>query len=63
MEPQKFNSKQIYNAMTTIEAYDSRGKRVYHYSTPRNLTPEEIEQDLKDMCVDRATHKVVINGK
>lgn len=49
--------------MTTIEAYDSRGKRVYYYSTPRNLTPEEIEQDLKDMCVDRATHKVVINGK
>ena len=48
--------------MTTIEAYDSRGKRVYFYSTPRNLTPEEVEQDLKDMCVDRATHKVVING-
>lgn len=63
MEQRKFNSKQIYNAMTTIEAYDSRGKRVYYYSTPRDLTPEEVEQDLKDMCVDRATHKVIINGK
>ena len=49
--------------MTTIEAYDSRGKRVYHYSTPRDLTPEEVEQDLKEWGVDRATHKVVINGK
>ena len=28
--------------MTDIRAFDSRGKEVYHYTTPRNLTDEEI---------------------
>lgn len=47
--------------MTTIEAYDSRGKRAYYYATPRNLTDEEIEQDLLDMCVDRTKHNIIVN--
>ena len=49
--------------MTHIIAKDSRGKVVYKFSTPRNLAPEEIEQDLKDMCVDRATHQVEIHNE
>lgn len=46
--------------MTTIEAYDSRGKRVYHYSTPRNLTEEEINQDLQDWAVNPETHDILV---
>ena len=48
--------------MTSIIAYDSRGGVAYRFTTPRNLTPDEIEQDLKDWAVDKATHKVVVNG-
>lgn len=47
--------------MTHITAYDKRGKVVYNFRTPDNLTQEEIDKDLADMCVDRNTHRIEIN--
>lgn len=49
--------------MTDIIAYDKNGGMAYHYTTPTDLSREEIEQDLKDWCVDTTTHTVVVNGK
>lgn len=47
--------------MTQITAYDKRDKVVYNFRTPDNLTQEEIDKDLADMCVDRNNNQVVIN--
>lgn len=49
--------------MTEIIATDKRGKVVYHYSTPRTLSQEEIEQDLREWGVEKSKHTIIINGE
>jgi hypothetical protein len=46
--------------MTSIKAFNSKGNVVYHFTTPRNLTNEEITQDLHDWAVDPETHNVMV---
>lgn len=48
--------------MTHITAYDKRGGVAYNFRTPDNLTPEEIDKDLREWGVNPETDKVVING-
>lgn len=48
--------------MTHITAYNKMGKATYNFRTPDNLTPEEIDKDLRDWGVNPETDKVVING-
>lgn len=46
--------------MTDIRAFNSRGKEVYHYATPLDLTDEEINKDLRDWGVNPETHNVMV---
>jgi hypothetical protein len=49
--------------MTHITAYDKRGGVAYNFRTPDNLTPEEINKDLRDWGVNPETDRVFINGE